>query len=164
MRSGLSAKDAIEALLVEDLGRQKRQVIAIDSESVFGYTGKECTEAKGHILGDDYAVAGNILADKRVLESMVETFLKSKGELSSRLLKVIEAGQAAGGDHRGKMSAALLVASSMPKVFHDIRVDMHDNPVAELRRIFDECVRLQAGYGEDDEGEELRFRISRVQR
>jgi uncharacterized Ntn-hydrolase superfamily protein len=164
MRSGLSAKNAIEALLVEDLGRQKRQVIAIDSESVFGYTGKECTEAKGHILGDDYAVAGNILADKRVLESMVETFLKSKGELSSRLLKVIEAGQAAGGDHRGKMSSALLVASCRPRIYHDVRVDFNDDPVSELRRIYDECVRLQEEYGDDDGGEELRIRVSRVQR
>jgi uncharacterized Ntn-hydrolase superfamily protein len=164
MRTGLPVSLALDTLLKDDPGRARRQVIGIDAKSVFGHTGDECTEAKGHILADEFAVAGNVLSDKRVLEVMAETFRKSKGDISSRLLSVIEAGQAAGGDHRGKMSAALLVASSMPKVFHDIRVDMHDNPVAELRRIFDECVRLQAGYGEDDEGEELRFRISRVQR
>ncbi len=164
MRTGLPVSLALDALLKEDSGRARRQVIGIDAKTVFGYTGAECTDAKGHLIGDDFAVAGNILADGRVLEVMAETFRKSKGEISSRLLSVIESGQAAGGDHRGKMSAALLVASSKPKVFHNIRVDMDADPVGALRRIFDECVRLQAEFGEDDEGEELRFRVSRVQR
>jgi len=164
MRTGLPVSLALDALLKEDPGRARRQVIGIDAKSAFGYTGDECTDAKGHIVGNDFAVAGNILADMNVLEVMAETFRKSKGEISSRLLSVVEAGQAAGGDHRGKMSATLLVASSKPKVFHDIRVDMHDNPVAELRRIYDECVRLQAEYGDDDDGEELRFRVTRAQR
>ena len=164
MRNGLSAKNAIEALLAEDRGRSKRQVIAIDAESVFGYTGKECTDAKGHMLGDDFAVAGNILADKRVLETMAETFRKSKGELSSRLLTVIEAGQAGGGDYRGKLSSALLVASRCPRIYHNVRVDLNDDPVGELRRVYDECVRLQEEYGDDVDGEELRIRVSRVQR
>lgn len=164
MRTGLPVSLALDALLKEDPGRARRQVIGVDASTVFGYTGSECTDAKGHTIGDDFAVAGNILADTRVLAAMAETFRKSKGELSSRLLSVIEAGQAAGGDHRGKMSAVLLVASSKPKVFHNIRVDLNDNPVAELRRIFDKCVRLQAEYGEDDDGEEMRLRVSRVQR
>ncbi len=164
MRSGLPVSLALDALLKEDSGRARRQVIGIDSKTVFGFTGSECTEAKGHILGDDFAVAGNILADKTVLEVMSETFKKSKGEIPSRLLSVIEAGQAAGGDHRGKMSAVLLVASSKPKVYHNIRVDLNDNPVRELRRVYDECLRLQAENDEDDDGEDLRFRISRVQR
>jgi uncharacterized Ntn-hydrolase superfamily protein len=161
MRCGLSVKGALEALLASDPGRHKRQVIGIDANGVFGYTGKDCTDAKGHLLGDDFAVAGNILADKRVLEEMAESFKKSRGELSLRLIAAVEAGQSAGGDSRGKVSSALLVASSRPKIYHDIRVDYSENPVRELRRIHENCVRLQEEYGEDTE-EELRFRVRRI--
>jgi len=162
MRSGLGVKAALEALLTEDRGREKRQLIGIDGYSVFGHTGKECTEAKGHILGNDYAVAGNILVDKRVLEAMAEVFKRSKGELAQRILQVIEAGHEAGGDRRGKMSAALLVASHKPKLYHNLRVDMHSDPIRELRTIFDKCERLQEEYGDDEDGEVLKLRIPRV--
>jgi len=164
MRSGLGVGTALEALLSEDPGREKRQLIGIDGQSVFGHTGKECTEAKGHILGDDFAVAGNILADKKVLERMAEDFKRSKGELAPRILQAVEAGQQAGGDHRGKMSAALRVASRKPKLYHDIRVDYHPDPVKQLRTIFDKLERLQEEYGEDDDGEVLKPRITRVLR
>lgn len=164
MRNGLSVKSALESLLSEDSERAKRQVIGIDARSSFGFTGAECTEAKGHLLGEDFAVAGNILADKRVLEAMAETFKKSKGELSSRLLLVVEAGQAAGGDHRGKLSSVLLVASSKPRLFHNLRVDYSEDPVKELRRIHEACLRIQEEYGDDDYCEELRPRVLRVQR
>lgn len=164
MRAGLTVKSALECLLADDPGREKRQVIGIDPEGVFGFTGTECTEAKGHMIGDDFAVAGNILADKRVLDAMVQAFRHSKGELSARLLTVIEAGQSAGGDSRGKRSSALLVSSSKPRIYNDLRVDYHDDPVRELRRIYEKCVELQAEYGEDDDGEDLRIRVPRVRR
>lgn len=164
MRAGLSVKTALEALLSEDEGRERRQVIGVDGAGVFGFTGSECTEAKGHITGEDFAVAGNILADERVVQSMAEAFKRSKGELAGRLLTVIEAGQASGGDSRGKMSACLLVASSRPKLFHDIRVDHHKDPVRELRRIFEECVVIQAEYGDDEDGEVLRKKVPRFHR
>ncbi len=162
MRSGLGIVAALEALLSEDPGREKRQLIGIDSGAVFGHTGRECTEAKGHILGDDFAVAGNILVDKKILEAMADDFRRSKGELATRVLLAIEAGQHAGGDRRGKMSAALKVASPKPKLYHDVRVDYHVDPVRELRTIFDKLARLQEEYGEDDEGEVLKPRITRV--
>jgi uncharacterized Ntn-hydrolase superfamily protein len=164
MRSGLGVNAALEALLSEDPGREKRQLIGIDGSSVFGHTGKECTEAKGHVLGNDFAVAGNILADRRVLEAMAEEFKRSRGELAHRILQVIEAGQEAGGDRRGKMSTALLVASHKPKLYHDLRIDMHANPVRELRTIFEKCERLQEEYGDEEDGEVLKLRVARVQR
>jgi uncharacterized Ntn-hydrolase superfamily protein len=164
MRTGLTVKSALEALLADDPGREKRQVIGIDPEAAFGFTGTECTDAKGHIVDGDFAVAGNILADKRVLEEMAQAFRHSKGELSSRLLRVIEAGQSAGGDSRGKQSSALLVSSSKPKIYNDLRVDYHDDPVRELRRIYEKCVELQTEYGEDGDGEDLRIRVPRVLR
>lgn len=164
MRAGLGVKVALEALLAEDPERAKRQLIGIDESSVFGYTGKDCTDAKGHILGDDFAVAGNILVDKGVLEGMAEEFKRSKGELARRILQAVEAGHGAGGDRRGKMSAALLVASRRPKLYHSIRVDMHVDPVRELRTIFEKCERLQEEYGDDEDGEVLKPRIMRVQK
>ncbi|MCU0852566.1 MAG: DUF1028 domain-containing protein [Thermoplasmata archaeon] len=157
MRSGLSVKSALEALLAEDAGRARRQVIGIDKDSVFGYTGEECSGAKGHLLHRDFAVAGNILASMGVLDAMVLTWKKSKGDLAHRILSALEAGQAAGGDSRGKMSAALLVSSSKPRLYHNLRVDMHDDPIGELRRVFDRCEKLQTEYGDDD-GEVLRLR------
>jgi uncharacterized Ntn-hydrolase superfamily protein len=164
IRSGLGVKAALEALLGEDSGRERRQVIGIDASSVFGHTGKECTEAKGHVLGNDFAVAGNILAGKRVLDVMAEEFKKSKGELARRILQVIETGQEAGGDRRGKMSATLLVTSRKPRLYHNLRIDMHADPVRELRTVFEKCERLQAEYGDDEDGEVLKLRIARVQR
>ena len=164
MRNGVSVGSALEGLLADDQGRKKRQVIGIDSTSVFGYTGSECSEAKGHLTGDDFAVAGNILADARVLEAMAQAFKKSKGELSARLLAVIEAGQAAGGDSRGKTSSALLVASSKPRIHNNLRVDLSEDPVRELRRIYEKCVELESELADEDDGEELRLHVSRVHR
>lgn len=156
MRSGLSAGTALEALLSEDEGRERRQVIGVGKDSVFGYTGGECTDVKGHLVGRDFAVAGNILAGRGVLESMASAFKASKGDLGERLVRALEAGGGAGGDSRGKMSAVLLVASPKPKLWHDLRVDIHESPVEELRRIFDAAKAMQAELGDDDDGEVLR--------
>jgi uncharacterized Ntn-hydrolase superfamily protein len=164
MRAGLSVKSALEAVLAEDEGRARRQVIGIDAKSAYGYTGDACTGAKGHITGDDFAVAGNILADVRVLEAMVTAFKRSKGELSSRLLIVLEAGQNAGGDRRGRMSSALLVASRRPSLCNNLRIDMSDDPVRDLRRLYEKAERLQEEYGEDEDGEVLRYKVPAVQR
>ena len=167
MRTGLTAKSAMEALLSQDPGRERRQVAAVDNNSAFGFTGSECTDVKGHIVGDDFAVAGNILAHEKVLDVMASGFRKSKGELGLRLISALEAGQDAGGDSRGKMSAVLLVASPKPRLYHDIRVDHHLDPLRELRRIYDLCVGLEREEPTDDEderGEILRLKVRRVQK
>ncbi len=164
MRTGLSVKHAIEALLDDDPGRSRRQVVGVDAKLVFGFTGEDCGDSKGHILGDGFAVAGNILANDEILTAMVGTYRKSKGELSHRLLVAVEAGQEAGGDRRGKLSAALLVASSKPKLYHNLRVDMSEDPVREMRRLFEKCERMQEEYGDDEDGEELRRKVSCVRR
>ncbi len=164
MRSGLSVKTAIESLLVEDAGRSRRQVIGIDSESAYGYTGDDCTGAKGHRTGDGFAVAGNILTDVSVVDNMVAAFKKSKGEFCGRLLQTLEAGQSAGGDHRGKTSSALLVASAKPMLYHNLRVDYNADPLRELRAIYERCVRMQEEFGDDMDTADLRRKVLRVQR
>ena len=123
---------------------------------MFGFTGRECSDAKGHVLGRDFAVAGNILSSGDVLEAMAASFKSSKGELGERLVRALEAGQRSGGDSRGKTSAVLLVASPRPMLWHDLRVDMHPSPVDELRRVFDAAKVMQEELGEDEDGEVLR--------
>jgi len=164
MKHGLPVKVALETLLVEDEGRAKRQVIGVDPKSTFGFTGSECDDAKGHVLGDDFAIAGNMLVDRNVVEAMADCFRKSRGELASRLLSAVEVGQTIGGDSRGKVSAALLVASAKPKLYHNIRVDLHADPVRELRRIHEKCIALEEEYGNDAGDTDLRRRIARVQK
>jgi uncharacterized Ntn-hydrolase superfamily protein len=164
MKHGLPVKAALEALLAEDEGRVKRQVIGVDSKSTFGFTGSECDDAKGHVLGDDFAIAGSMLVDRNVIEAMADYFRKSRGELASRLLSAVEVGQTTGGDSRGKASAALLVASAKPKLYHNIRVDLHTDPVRELRRIYEKCVELEEEYRDDAGNNDLRRRIARVQK
>jgi len=141
LKTGLSPRAVLETMLKEDPQRESRQVIIIDRDGrTAAFTGKETMNWKGHLVGKDYAVAGNILVGSQVIKAMAQTFENSKGELAERLLKALEAGQDAGGDKRGKVSAALLVAGKKQRGTRpilDLRVDEHPNPVEELRRIFE---------------------------
>jgi len=141
LKMGFSPQTALEAMLKEDPEREQRQVIIIDKEGRTAvFTGKETIDWKGHLVGKDYVVAGNMLVGSKVIEAMAHTFEDSKGELSERLMKALEAGQRAGGDKRGKKSAALLVKNHWEmgtRPFLDLRVDEHPEPVKELRRVYE---------------------------
>ena len=138
---GLSPEAALMSLLAEDEQAGLRQCAGIDSRGrVFAYSGDQCVDWYGHRLGENYSVQGNMLVGKETIDAMAESFERSSGHLAVRLLEALEAGQAAGGDKRGRESAALLVApppGGDPWSNIDLRVDMHPEPVAELRRIFD---------------------------
>ncbi len=136
---GLSPEAALTALLAEDAQAPLRQAAGIDARGrVFAYTGEQCVDWCGHRLGESYTVQGNMLVGRETIDAMAGAFEASRGHLASRLLKALEAGQAAGGDKRGRESAALLVAPFLDEWSKiDIRVDYHEDPVAELRRIFD---------------------------
>ena len=140
LKAGLSPQAALETMLREDPERESRQVIMIDKEGrSAAFTGKETIDWKGHFVGKNYVVAGNMLVGSQVVEAMAQTFESSEGELAERLLRALEAGQEAGGDKRGRMSAALLVADKElrgNRPILDLRVNEHPNPVGELRRIF----------------------------
>jgi len=127
-------------MLKKDPDRESRQVVIIDREGrTAAFTGKETIGWKGHLVGKDYVVAGNMLVSSQVIEAMAQTFESSKEKLAERLLKALEAGQEAGGDKRGRMSAALLIASQQQtktRPILDLRVDKHHDPVKELKRIF----------------------------
>jgi len=140
LKKGLSPQEALEAMLKNDPGRELRQVIIIDK---FGrtaaFTGKEVLDWKGHLIRKNYVVAGNMLVGGEVIEAMAEAFEGSVGTLAERLMKALEAGQKAGGDRRGRVSAALLVVDEehIEAPVLDLRVDNHREPVRELRRIFE---------------------------
>ncbi len=147
LRKGFSPRRALEILLKKDTDRESRQVIVIDKNGrTAAFTGKETIGWKGHLVGKNYVVAGNMLVGDTVIEAMAKTFQTSEGHaLAERLMKALEAGQKVGGDKRGKVSAALLVAYDERKakspVLH-LRVDEHPEPVRELRRIFQHSQRF----------------------
>jgi uncharacterized Ntn-hydrolase superfamily protein len=144
LKAGLFPQAALEAMLNEDPDRESRQVIIIGLEGrTAAFTGKETIGWKGHLVGKDYVAAGNMLASSKVIGAMAQAFENSEGKLAERLLKALEAGQEAGGDKRGRMSAALLVVGREQRgnrPILDLRVDEHPNPVRELRRIFEMAV------------------------
>lgn len=146
LKMGFSPQTALDAMLKEDLKREKRQVAIIDKDGrTAAFTGKETLEWKGHLVGEDYVVAGNTLVGAQVIEAMAQTFENSKGDLAERLLKALESGQEAGGDRKGRASAALFVVDKQPlltRPFVDLRVDEHPNPVSELRRIWEDFKKL----------------------
>jgi len=145
LKMGFSPQTALEAMLKEDKDRETRQVTIINKDGrTAAFTGKKTIDWKGHFTGKNYAVAGNMLVGSKVIEAMASTFENSEGELAERLLEVLEAGQKAGGDKRGKVSAALLVVGERQietRPFLDLRVDEHQNPIEELRRIYEACKR-----------------------
>lgn len=141
LKTGFSPQTALKTMLKEDPDRESRQVIIIDKEArSAAFTGRETVNWKGHLIGKDYVVAGNMLVGNSVIDAMAQAFESSGGELSERLMKALEAGQKAGGDKRGKTSAALLIAQKEQVGTHpllDLRVDEHRDPVKELRRVFE---------------------------
>ncbi len=146
LKMGFSPQTALDAILKEDSEREKRQVAIIDKDGrTAAFTGRETLEWKGHFIGENYVVAGNALVGAQVAEAISQTFESSKGQLAERLLKAIEAGQEAGGDKRGRASAALLVVDKPPlptRPLIDLRVDEHPNPIAELKRIWETFKKL----------------------
>ena len=155
---------ALQSLLDADDDRERRQLHGVTATDTFAFTGDLCVEWCGHHLGDNFTAAGNMLAGPQVVEAMAATFVAARddgSELSECLLRGLEAGQAAGGDKRGKQSAALLVASPEPRMVHNLRVDDHADPVLELRRIY-ELVVEQSRQIEQEYGPEGLRLFSRV--
>ncbi|MBI3456591.1 MAG: DUF1028 domain-containing protein [Candidatus Rokubacteria bacterium] len=159
---GVPIGPALAGLIEADPERELRQLHGVDARGTFAHTGARCVEWCGHLAGDGFTVAGNMLVAEGVIKAMAEAFLASeREELAARLMRALEAGQAAGGDKRGRQSAALLVAAEWPRGSHNLRVDDHADPVAELRRVYEVAVvhwrRVGAEYG--PEGQRLFGRI-----
>ena len=144
LREGLSAAEVVERLTMADDERAQRQLGIVDSSGRgASYTGDECSEWAGGRTGPCYAAQGNILVSEATVDALAETFEATAGKpLVERLLDCLDAAQAAGGDRRGQQSAAILVVgpeqgyAGLSDVFVDLRVDDHERPLEQLRRLF----------------------------
>jgi uncharacterized Ntn-hydrolase superfamily protein len=177
LREGLSAEEVVERLTSADEGRDHRQLGVVDGKGGSAtFSGAECMDWAGGRTGPCYAAQGNILVSAETVDAIAETFEATSGKpLAERLLDCMDAAQAAGGDRRGQQSSALLVVerdggyAGLSDSVVDLRVDEHELPLEELRRIY---VMHQAIFGETprDEwlevdgalGQELRERLGRL--
>ena len=141
LRSGVSAPEVVKRLIAPDAGREQRQLHVIDARGMIGqHTGSQCVGWCGALTGDGYSVAGNMLAGERVIHETARAYEASRSRpFAERLIAALEAGEAAGGDKRGKQSAALLVHSTEEYPELSLRVDDHAEPLAELRRLYDKA-------------------------
>jgi uncharacterized Ntn-hydrolase superfamily protein len=143
LSQGRSAKQVLEALLEADDRREQRQVGVVDvAGSAATFTGGKCLPWAGGLTGDGFACQGNILAGPHVVDAMAQAYRAASGDLADRLLSALEAGDAAGGDRRGRQSAAVLVVREAGGYdrrndrYIDLRVDDHPDPMRELLRVF----------------------------
>jgi uncharacterized Ntn-hydrolase superfamily protein len=156
LRAGRSGPETLKGLLAADEGREVRQVAIIDAQGrVAAHTGSKCIPKAGQHVGEGYSVQANLMLNDTVWPAMSKAFEAAQGDLAERMLVALEAAQGAGGDIRGKQSAALVVVSGKPtgkpwqdRVF-DLRVDDHPEPVVELRRL----VKLQRAYNLMNDGD-----------
>jgi uncharacterized Ntn-hydrolase superfamily protein len=144
LREGRSAEEVVEALTAADTGRADRQLGVVDGRArAATFTGDECHAWAGGRTGNGYAAQGNILVSGETVDALAVTF-EQNGHLSlaQRLIECLAAAQAAGGDRRGQQSASLLIVekdagyASLSDVVVDLRVDDHEHPIVELRRLY----------------------------
>lgn len=140
LRSGVAAPEVVRRLTAPDQGREQRQLHVIDAAGRVGqHTGRQCVDWCGAVSGDGFSVAGNMLANERVVRETAKAYAGTKKAFPERLLAALEAGEAAGGDKRGKQSAALLIYSTEEYPELSLRVDDHAEPLIELRRLYDKA-------------------------
>jgi uncharacterized Ntn-hydrolase superfamily protein len=177
LQSGLTAEEVVERLTAADDGRAQRQLGVVDGKGRgASFTGGECNDWAGGRTGPGYAAQGNILVSGATVDGLADTFEQTAGEpLAERLLDCLDAAQAAGGDSRGQQSAALLVVerdggyAGLSDIKYDLRVDDHERPLEELRRLFrlhEELFGVTPGEDwvdvDDELAAELRERLGRL--
>ncbi len=137
LRDGKSPQDVIATLIAGDDGRESRQLHVMDASGrISAHTGRECVDWCGHVEGNGFSIAGNMLAGAAVLDDTAKSYVMGERlPFAQRLIAALKAGEAAGGDKRGKQSAALLIHGSEEWSDLDLRVDDHGDPLAELARL-----------------------------
>lgn len=157
LADGMPAERVVERVIESDSGRDLRQLAIVDKDGrAAAFTGERCIPWAGHLVGGGYACLGNILVGEAIVKAMADAYERSVGEpLYERLMQALEAGQEAGGDRRGRQSAAIRVIAGEEYAWCDIRVDDHEQPVAELRRVLEvykteQLPYLQASPRRDD--------------
>jgi uncharacterized Ntn-hydrolase superfamily protein len=154
--AGKNAEETLKALIDADDGRDNRQVGIVDKDGKAAtYTGKKCNEWAGGKTGKNYSCQGNLLAGEAVVADMAKVFEEAKGPLAWRMIAAMEAAEKAGGDKRGKQSAAILIEKSkggyggLNDRSVDFRVDDHEKPLEELARILAKKIRRPVAEKQD---------------
>ena len=149
MESGMKAAEALKTLTSKDEGEAVRQVGMIDIKgNVAAHTGSRCIKYAGHIVGENYSVQANMMANGTVPKAMAVAFEKTKGDLADRMMAALEAAEAEGGDIRGKQSAAMVIVSGEPSgvdwkdIKLSLRIEDHPTPLIELKRL----IRVHRAY------------------
>ena len=155
LAAGRSPQEALDELTAADREAGVRQVgvVAADGRSA-AHTGSDCVPAAGHVTGDGFSAQANMMASPEVWPAMASAFERAEGSLAARLLDALDAAEAAGGDVRGRQSAALLVVPAAGDAWStvvDLRVEDHPDPLAELRRL----AQLARAYRLASEGDDL---------
>jgi uncharacterized Ntn-hydrolase superfamily protein len=142
MQEGIASEQIMLNLLATDEGRDQRQVHLLPSQGApVAHTGKSCIDWCGHLAGKNFSIAGNMLAGPQVLEETAKAYMASEGlPLAQRLILGMQAGERAGGDKRGKQSAALRIHADEDYLQLDIRVDDHEEPLLELQRLYNKSL------------------------
>ena len=137
LQEGRQPRDIIKTLIAADAGRESRQLHIMDASlRIASHTGRECVDWCGHIEGNGFSIAGNMLAGARVLDDTAKAYTANeKLPFAQRLIAAMRSGEAAGGDKRGRQSAALLIHGEEEWSDLDLRVDDHADPLAELERL-----------------------------
>jgi uncharacterized Ntn-hydrolase superfamily protein len=137
LREGRSSREIVDALIAADAGRETRQLHVIDASGrIASHTGRDCIDWCGQIEGNGFSIAGNMLAGARVLDDTAKAYVANEAlPFPQRLLAAMRAGETAGGDKRGKQSAALLIYGEEEWSELDLRVDDHADPLSELARL-----------------------------
>jgi uncharacterized Ntn-hydrolase superfamily protein len=137
LREGRSPRDIVETLIAADSGHQSRQLHILDADGrVAAHTGRDCVDWCGHVEGNGFSIAGNMLASPRVLDDTAQAYITDKRlPFAQRLIAAMRSGEAAGGDKRGRQSAALVIYGDEEWSALDLRVDDHTDPLAELERL-----------------------------
>jgi uncharacterized Ntn-hydrolase superfamily protein len=137
LRDGLDPRDVINTLIAADAGHESRQLHIMDASGrIAAHTGRECVDWCGHIEGSGFSIAGNMLTGARVLDDTSNAYAANERlPFAQRLIAAMRSGEAAGGDKRGRQSAALLIYGEEEWSDLDLRVDDHTDPLAELERL-----------------------------
>jgi uncharacterized Ntn-hydrolase superfamily protein len=136
LREGRTPREVVDILISADKGFESRQLHIMDASGrIASHTGRDCVDWCGHIEGDGFSIAGNMLAGARVLDDTAKAYGSSELPFAQRLIAAMRAGEAAGGDKRGKQSAALLIHGDEEWSALDLRVDDHADPLSELERL-----------------------------
>ena len=151
MMAGEAAKDVLDDLVARDEGRAIRQAHMMDGQGRFAaHTGADCVDWAGHLIAADHSVAGNMLAGPRVIEATSEAYAQGSDlSFATRLIRAMQAGEAAGGDKRGRQAAGLVIHRGQSHAWLDLRADDHADPLGELERLWDVAQERYVHFAKD---------------